>query len=82
MTSDHCPPPPQVNYRPRVLVKGAPTSLYSQLPDTSEIQFAREMTDMQSEVNKPLSRPWDDLCSEVKGHSAAYVWIRSEEISM
>lgn len=39
-----------MNYRPRVLVKGAPTSLYSQLPDTSEIQFAREMTDMQSEV--------------------------------
>ena len=41
----------QVNCRPSLLVKGAPSSLYSQLPDTSEIQFAREMTEMQSEVN-------------------------------
>lgn len=40
----------QVNYRPKVLVRGAPSSLYSQLPDTTEIQFAREMTEMQSEV--------------------------------
>ncbi len=40
----------QVNYRPKLLVKGAPSSLYSQLPDTTEIQFAREMTEMQSEV--------------------------------
>lgn len=42
----------QVNYRPKVLVKGAPSSLYSQLPDTLQIQFAREMTEVQSEVEQ------------------------------
>lgn len=42
----------QVNYRPKVLVRGAPSSLYSQLPDTTEIQFAREMTEMHSEVGQ------------------------------
>lgn len=42
----------QVNYRPKVLVRGAPSSLYSQLPDTADIQFAREMTEMQSEVGQ------------------------------
>lgn len=40
----------QVNYRPKLQVKRAPSSLYSQLADTAEIQFAREMTEMQSEV--------------------------------
>lgn len=40
----------QVNYRPKLMVKGAPSSLYSQLPDTADIQFAREMTELQSEV--------------------------------
>lgn len=40
----------QVNYRPKVLVKGAPSSLYSQLTDTKEIQFAREMTELHSQV--------------------------------
>jgi len=40
----------QVNYRAKVLGKGIPSSLYSQLPDTAEIQFAREMTELQSEV--------------------------------
>lgn len=49
----------QVNYRPKLLVKGAPSPLYSQLADTAEIQFAREMTEMHSEVEKPV-------CSELK----------------
>lgn len=44
----------QVNYRPKMLVKGAPSSLYSQLPDTTDIQFAREMTEMQSEVQNTV----------------------------
>lgn len=30
--------------------KDMSTSLYSQLPDTIEIQFARELTELQSEV--------------------------------
>lgn len=30
--------------------KDMSTSLYSLLPETTEIQFAREMTEMQSEV--------------------------------
>lgn len=37
-----------------MLVKGAPSSLYSQLPDTTDIQFAREMTEMQSEVENTV----------------------------
>lgn len=41
---------PQVSYGPKLLVSRAPSSLYSQLADTAEIQFAREMTEMQSEV--------------------------------
>lgn len=40
----------QVNYRPKRMVKGAPPSLYSQLADTVELQQAREMTELQSEV--------------------------------
>lgn len=39
-----------MKYRPKVLVRGAPPSLYSQLADTPEIQFARETGEMQSEV--------------------------------
>lgn len=30
--------------------KQASTSLYSQLPETAEIQFAKQMSEMQSEV--------------------------------
>lgn len=56
----------QVNYRPKMLVKGAPSSLYSQLPDTTDIQFAREMTEMQSEVQNTV---WTTECvqSPVRG---------------
>lgn len=57
--------PSQVNYRPKALVKGAPSSLYSQLPDTAEIQFAREMTEMQSEVEH--TRAWHPLLTSSSG---------------
>lgn len=53
----------QVNYRPKLMVKGAPPSLYSQLADTVELQQAREMTELQSEVRVTLTllstgAPW------------------------
>ena len=34
------------------------TSLYSQLPETAETQFAREMTEMQSEVQSVIVPPF------------------------
>lgn len=40
----------QVNYGSKLRVKRAPSPLYSQLADPAEIQFAREMTELQSEV--------------------------------
>ena len=42
--------PPQIKYKESGK-KEMSRSLYSSLPDTSESSFAREVTDMQSEVN-------------------------------
>ena len=39
-----------MNYGPKLLVQKAPPPLYCQLADTAEIRFARELTEMQSEV--------------------------------
>lgn len=51
------------------------SSLYATLPDTPESSFAREMTDMQSEVHLPLStvnrsfmsfqiKRWDEVSNQ------------------
>lgn len=44
------------------------SSLYAQLPETSEIQFAREMTELQSEVQHIHARTPRD-CPLVVGCS-------------
>lgn len=68
----------QVNYRPKTMVRGAPASLYSQLPDTTEIQFAREMTEMHSEVRH--RRTFTTYCVQTSWNSPQALVLSQQNV--